>query len=278
MTHLTGLIGYPISHSLSPAIHAYWLREYGIDGAYKLFTTQPPRLRQTMLHMRKKKAVGLNITIPHKQTVIPYLDGIDELARRVGAVNTITAKNGKLFGTNTDVYGFITNLRSGFSGQLERYLDHVVILGAGGATRAAIIALQEAGAKKITLLNRTLDSAEALAQQFSVHVAPWEARNSVIGSASLLVNTTSLGMQGQQALDLDLKQLDSACAVHDIVYAPLETKLLAYARLRNHPTVDGLGMLLYQAQAAFYSWHQVMPAITPELRTLLSTPALEPAP
>ena len=274
MTHLTGLIGYPIGHSLSPFIHEYWLREYGIDGAYKLFTTQPPRLRQTMLHMRKKKVTGVNITIPHKQTVIQYLDSIDTIAEKTGAVNTVIQKNGKYIGTNTDVFGFITNLRNGLP-KLETYFGHIVILGAGGATRAAIIALQEAGATNITLINRTQKSADELAKQFNVHVAPWEARNSAIGSATLLVNTTALGMTGQPALDLDLKQLPDGCAVHDIVYAPRETMLLTYARQRKLPTVDGIGMLLYQAQAAFYAWHNVMPAITPELRASLATQTTE---
>lgn len=265
MTKLTGLIGYPVSHSLSPHIHAYWFEKHGIAAEYKLFTTAPARLRQTMLHMRKKNVTGVNITVPHKQAVLEYLDAVDAIGTRIGAVNTVINKNGKFTGTNTDAYGFITNLREGL-GDLMPHLEQVVLLGAGGATRAAIAALQDAGAKNITLINRTLATAEAMAQEFGVQVAPWEARNSTIGKASLLVNTTSLGMTGHPSLDIDVKQLPESAAVHDIVYAPLETPLLKYARQRGHRTVDGFGMLLYQAQLAFKEWHGVLPEVTAELR------------
>jgi shikimate dehydrogenase len=180
-------------------------------------------------------------------------------------------KNGKFIGTNTDAYGFITNLRGGL-GELGPYLNHVVIIGAGGATRAAIAALQQAGAKKITLVNRTVENAQVLAKEFSVDTAAWDARNGVIAHASLLVNTTSLGMVGHPPLELDLEQLPPTAAVHDIVYAPLETALLDEARQRGHRVVDGLGMLLYQAQLAFQEWHGVLPEVTAALRAHVLTP------
>jgi shikimate dehydrogenase len=264
---ITGLIGYPVAHSLSPRIHAFWRAQHGIEGEYKLFTTQPPRLRQTMFHMRKKNWRGVNITVPHKQAVMEYLDAIDVMGTRIGAVNTITHDNGKLTGTNTDAYGFITHLRASLGGDISAHTSNILLLGAGGATRAAIVALQEAGAKHITLLNRTNETAQTLAAEFGVSAAPWETRNSAIATASMLVNTTSLGMSGQPALDLDLKQLAEGAVVYDIVYAPLETGLLKYARQRGHKTVDGLGMLLYQAQRAFECWHGVLPEVTEELRT-----------
>lgn len=262
MTHLlTGLIGYPVSHSLSPRIHGYWLEKHGIEGEYKLFTTKPARLRQTILHMRRKPIAGFNLTIPHKQAVMDYLDTVDSVATRIGAVNTVIAKNGKLTGTNTDAYGFITSLKAAL-GDLTPYLANVVILGAGGATRAVIVALQDEGAQTITLTNRTFATAETLADQFGINALPWEVRDELISDATLLINTTSLGMEGHPPLALAAP----SCAVIDIVYAPLETELLKAAKHAGHPAIDGLGMLLYQAQAAFAAWYGITPEVTPELR------------
>lgn len=270
MTSLTGLIGYPVSHSLSPRIHAYWIAEHKLDGDYKLFTTAPARLRQTILHMRKKNVGGVNITIPHKQNVIEYLDSVDDTAKKIGAVNTVVNKDGKFVGTNTDAYGFITNLREGLSGKVDgdinAYLKNVVILGAGGATRAACVALKEAGAITITLVNRSNEAAVTLASHFGIASLPWEARSEALAHATLLINTTSLGMQDYDALEIDLAKLPKDAAVHDIVYAPLETELLKNAKKNGHKIVDGLGMLLYQAQAAFEKWHGVKPAVTKALR------------
>ena len=263
---LTGLIGYPTAHSLSPHIHAYWFAKYNIEGEYKLLTTKPARLRQTMLHMRKKHAAGLNVTVPHKQAVMEYLDAIDDTAKTIGAVNTITNENGRFIGTNTDAYGFLANLKETL-GDLTPYLKDVVFLGAGGATRASIVALKKAGAGTITLLNRTQETAQTLADAFNIVSLPWEVRNDALAEATLLVNTTSLGMEHHPALTIDLTLLPPTAAVHDIVYAPLETELLHAARLRGHPTVDGLGMLLCQAQKAFETWHGMLPEVTQELRT-----------
>ena len=262
---LTGLIGFPVSHSLSPAIHAFWIEQHKLDADYKLLTTPPNRLRQTMLHMRKKQALGVNITVPHKQAVMEYLDGINKSAKHIGAVNTVVNRKGKFEGHNTDAYGFITNLRESF-GDLKPYLENIVLLGAGGATRAVIVALADAGAKNITLTNRTIDKAIALANEFEIEAAPWEDRAALLNGATLLVNTTSLGMDGQPPLEIDLKNLPDHAVVHDIVYAPLETDLLAAAKARGNRTVDGLGMLLYQAQASFELWHGVKPEVTQALR------------
>lgn len=274
MNKLTGLLGYPVSHSLSPRIHAYWIAQYGLAADYKLFTTPPPRLRQTMLHMRKKNILGVNITIPHKQTVMEYLDGIDEKARRIGAVNTVINREGKFIGSNTDAYGFIANLREGL-GELALYLENIVVLGAGGAARAALIALIDAGARRIIIANRTQEKAEYLAQLYAaaaqekqtiLTVVPWESRNAILREASLLINTTSLGMASHHPLHIDVNQLARTAAVHDIVYAPLDTVLLKNSAGCGLKTVDGLGMLFYQAQQAFEQWHGVLPAVTPALR------------
>lgn len=262
---ITGLIGYPVSHSRSPIIHEYWADKYNIETSYKLFTTAPNRLRQTIFHMRKKNWRGLNVTIPHKQDVGEYLDGLDETATRIGAVNTILNQNGKLIGTNTDGYGFIENLRQGL-GDLTPYLKKVLLLGSGGATRAAIVALHDAGAKEIIITNRTEKTAEVMARHFGIKSVPWETKEQILKGVTLLVNTTSLGMEGKPDLQLDISSLDSVAAVHDIVYAPLETSLLKSAKNKGLRTVDGLGMLLYQAQQAFELWHGIKPAVTAELR------------
>ena len=273
-TVITGLVGYPTAHSLSPRIHDYWIKQYNLQGEYKLFTTKPARLRQTMQHMRKKNWRGVNITIPHKQDVMLHVDQYDSLAQRIGAVNTITNDNGVLTGTNTDAYGFITNLREGL-GELAPYLDDVILLGAGGATRATIVALQDAGAKSITLINRTLETAQALADKFNLQVLPWDVRSEALKTATLLVNTTSLGMKDHPPLEIDLKELPTSAAVHDIVYAPVETGLLKAARERGNRIVDGRGMLLYQAQRAFKEWYGILPPVTAELRQLILAPMVE---
>lgn len=265
MTRITGLIGYPVDHSLSPTIHQYWMEKHSIASAYKLFTTAPARLRQTMLHMRKKDVLGVNVTVPHKETVMQYLDGVDDLARRIGAVNTVMEKDGKLYGTNTDAYGFIANLRDRLGGELPD-LSNVVLFGAGGAARAAIVALKDAGATRITIQNRTDEKAAALAREFDVDSSPWDIRGEQLVSATLVVNTTILGMKNQPQLSVSLQHLSASAVVADIVYNPLETAFLKAARTRGNPTVDGLGMLLYQAQGAFAIWHDVEPAVDAALR------------
>ena len=271
MTPLTGLIGYPLTHSLSPKIHDYWIKQYGVDAEYKLFTTPPPRVRQVVKRLSDKGALGFNVTVPHKQAVMEYLDDFDDIAKRIGAVNTVVRDGDRLIGSNTDAYGFITNLKEGL-GDLAPYLKHVVILGAGGATRAAIVALKDAGAQHITLTNRSGEKAQALADAFNLESLPWSVRNNLLAEATLLVNTTSLGMVHQPELSIDLSLLPDGAAVHDIVYAPLETELLKDAKKRGHRVTDGFGMLLYQAQKAFEMWHGVLPEVTPALRAHVLEP------
>lgn len=266
MTILTGLIGYPTAHSKSPRIHAHWIAAHGLDAEYKLFTTPPSRVRQVVKRLRDKHACGFNVTVPHKLAVMEYLDGLDPIATRIGAVNTVVREGDKLMGYNTDAYGFMTSLRVGISGELSPYLERVVILGAGGATRAVLVAVLEAGAKHITLINRSAEKAESLAAEFGVFTAPWELREGLLEGASLLINTTSLGMEHQPSLDLDLAALPKEAAVQDIVYAPLKTPLLQQAAARGNPTIDGLGMLLYQAQRAFALWHGITPSVDDALR------------
>lgn len=230
-----------------------------------MWDTPPETLGERIKKLRDLATLGFNVTVPHKQTVMDHLDEIDNAAKRIGAVNTVVNKNGKFIGTNTDAYGFITNLEKGL-GELKPYLNHVVILGAGGAARAVVVALKDAGAEQIIIMNRTAKTAEELAVEFDCETESWAAHNKVPNGTTLLINTTSLGMQGKEALHIDISGLADQAAVHDIVYAPLETRLLEDASEQGFATVDGLGMLLYQAQKAFALWHNVEPKVNGALR------------
>lgn len=267
----TGVMGWPVAHSRSPAIHGHWLRVYGLRGSYQLCPVQPDEVKGFMQRLRSGELRGVNVTVPHKEAVMAHLDHIDELARSIGAVNTITREeDGSLHGTNTDAYGFIAHLKKEVP-HWKDALAHPVILGAGGAARGVLKALLDAGAQHVIVTNRTFEHAQALAQVFGeqVEARPWDEREKRLADASLLVNTTSLGMQGKPPLELSLEALPASAVVYDIVYAPLETQLLADANAKGCATVDGLGMLLYQAQKAFERWWGILPEVTPELRKLV---------
>lgn len=264
-TKRTGLIGWPVAHSLSPKIHAYWIKQYGLDATYELFPTPPELLEKTFSELRRNGVTGFNITIPHKQTSMKFIDAVDAVATRIGAVNAVSLRQGMLHSTNTDAYGFMKNLESSPKWS-DSALKNVLILGAGGAARAAIVALKDAGCKNLIICNRTNDTAAELARELHAENITWEEKNSHLAEVTLLINATSLGMTGKSPLEIDLSKLYNRAIVHDIVYAPLNTPLLAAAAARGNPTVDGLGMLLYQAQAAFAIWHGITPEVTPELR------------
>ncbi|MBT3550491.1 MAG: shikimate dehydrogenase [Rhodospirillaceae bacterium] len=264
---LAGVMGWPIAHSLSPRIHNYWLRELGIDGAYVPMAVAPENLADALRALPKLGFTGVNITIPHKQAALMALDHVDDLAMRIGAVNTVTVgSDGALTGTNTDGFGFIENLRDHAPG-LDLASGPVVVLGAGGAARGIIAALMDAGAGEIRLLNRTRVRAEVLAADLGeiMQILDWDERAAALQGAGLLVNTTSLGMTGAGALDLSLDALPAAATVADAVYTPLETPLLAAARGRGNITAGGLGMLLHQARPGFAAWFGTEPQVTPEL-------------
>ena len=264
---LAGVMGWPIAHSLSPRIHNYWLRELGIDGAYVPLAVAPENLIDALRALPKLGFTGVNITIPHKEVALAALDQADDLARRIGAVNTVTVgAGGVLTGTNTDGFGFMENLRDHAPG-LDLTSGPVVVLGAGGAARGIIGALMDAGASEIRLLNRTRARAENLAADLgqSMQILDWNDRAAALQSAALLVNTTSLGMTGAGALDISLDALPAAALVTDAVYTPLETPLLAAARGRGNITAGGLGMLLHQARPGFAAWFGTEPQVTPEL-------------
>lgn len=265
---VAGVMGWPVGHSRSPRLHGWWLDRYGIDGAYIPLAVPPDRVAEAVRALPALGLRGANVTVPHKEAVIAACDRVDPVARRIGAVNTlVVAEDGTIEGRNTDAFGFMENLRADRP-DWRAGAGPAVVLGAGGAARAILVALADAGAPEIRLLNRTRDRAETLAAELGgpVRVLPWEERAFALDGAALVVNTTTQGMGGQPALDLDLGRLPLAALVTDIVYTPLHTPLLKAAMERGNPVVDGLGMLLHQARPGFEAWFGRVPEVTPELR------------
>jgi shikimate dehydrogenase len=268
---VAGVMGWPIGHSRSPKLHGHWLAEHGIAGAYLPLAVRPERLEEAVRGLVALGFAGSNVTIPHKSAVLPLLDSVTPTARRIGAVNCITvAADGALLGANHDGYGYLASLAEARP-NWRSDAGPAVAIGAGGGARAVIVGLAEAGAPEIRLVNRTAERAERLAAEFGapVRAVAWEERHAALEGAALLVNTTSQGMVGEAPLDLDLASLPRNALVSDIVYIPLETPLLAAARARGNPTVNGLGMLLHQAVPAFESWFGVRPRVTPALRRMI---------
>jgi len=263
-----GVMGWPVAHSLSPALHGFWLERHGIDGSYERLAVPPDRLADALRALASKGFAGCNLTIPHKEAALPLMELLDPAARRIGAVNTVAVKpDGALAGYNTDGYGFIENLRAEIPGW-RADAGPAAVLGAGGAARAIVDALIQKGAPEIVLANRNRARAEQLAKVFGdkIKVMEWADRTKALAKAKLLVNTTSLGMAGNPPLEIDLAGLPAGAAVCDIVYAPLETALLKAAKSRGLRVADGLGMLLHQARPAFKLWFGVLPDVSPELR------------
>lgn len=265
---LAGVIGWPVTHSLSPRLHGYWLEQYGVDGAYVPLGVSPEHLERALAGLSALGFAGANITVPHKQSALTAIDEVTPVARRIGAVNTLVVQpDGRLQGTNTDAFGFLENLRERVPGW-RAAAGPVLVLGAGGAARAVVAALIDAGVPKLIIANRHVGRAEALAADIGgpITVVPWQQRAAALSGIALLVNTTSLGMAGKPALDLDLARLPREAIVADIVYTPLMTPLLAGAAARGNTIVDGLGMLLHQARPAFAAWFGADPEVTEEVR------------
>lgn len=264
----TGVIGHPVSHSLSPLIHGYWIKTYGLSGSYEALDVPEGALAEHVKRFLDQGYSGFNVTLPHKQAALDLCDTLDSAAQAIGAVNTLIWRDGKLHGANTDAAGFITNIREQKPG-FDFSAGPALALGAGGAARAIIYSLKEAGVPDIRITNRTAEKADALAAEFGITALPWHARADYLGDISLLINTTSLGMTGKPALTLDLSALAPHALVTDIVYNPLRTTLLEAAAARGNPVVDGLGMLLHQAVPGFKAWFGVKPKVTPKLREIL---------
>jgi shikimate dehydrogenase len=269
---LAGIIGLPVAHSRSPVVHNYWLEEHGLPGRYVLLPVKPERLADALKGLVALGFRGCNVTTPHKQAVMPLLDHVDPMATRIGAVNTIVVEpDGTLRGFNNDGNGFVQSLRDEKPDWTPAD-GPIVVVGAGGAARAILVALAAQGAKEIRLVNRTRETADALAKALGgpIRVVPWDERAHALAGAATLINATTQGSAGKPALDLPLDELPRDAIVGDAIYVPPQTPLLAAAKARGNLTVNGLGMLLNQARPAFQAWFGVMPSITPGLKRAIA--------
>lgn len=274
MTIKTGVIGHPIAHSKSPLIHNYWINHYGLSGTYEALDIPPEELKTALPDLLKNHGYrGFNLTIPHKEIAMNICDEIDEVGHKIGAVNTVMRrKDGSIFGSNTDAFGFIHNVKSTAPDHNFKNAG-AVVLGAGGAAKAIIYGLLQEGVPEIIVLNRTYAKAQALAANNPrITARPWDERSQVLGNQGLLVNTTALGMIGKEDLDIELNLLPQSALVCDIVYNPLMTPLLQAAQGRGHKIVTGIGMLLHQARPAFNLWYGIMPDVTETLEEIVLKP------
>nr|WP_321249896.1 shikimate dehydrogenase [uncultured Ruegeria sp.] len=265
---LAGVIGHPVAHSRSPKLHGHWLQTYGLAGHYVPMDVTPADLETVLRSLPKAGFVGANVTVPHKEAAMRLADHVSDRASVIGAANTLVFRDdGSIHADNTDGYGFMENLRSGAS-DWNPQDGPAVVFGAGGAARAILSALADAGVPEILLTNRTRTRADHLKEEFGqrITVIDWVQAGNVIEEAELVVNTTSLGMQGQPELRVPLDGLQPGTVVNDLVYAPLRTRLLQQAEEAGCTTVDGLGMLLHQAVPGFERWFGVRPEVTAETR------------
>lgn len=265
---LAGVIGSPVAHSKSPRLHGHWLKSYGIQGYYIPMDIAQADLRDVIATLPKAGFVGVNVTIPHKETVLALADVVTDRAALIGAANTlIFRKDGRIHADNTDGYGFIANLRQNAPGWVPT-AGPAAVIGAGGAARAVIASLIEVGVPEIRLANRTRTRAEALRQEFGAKVVvhDWVQAGNMLDGATTVVNTSSLGMVGKPEFRVPLDALSPSAVVTDLVYTPLRTRLLDEAAEIGCVTVDGLGMLIHQAAPAFERWFGVRPEVDQAVR------------
>ncbi len=268
---LAGVMGWPVMHSRSPMLHNYWFRQHGLDGTYVPLAIRPEGLAAALRALHPLGFSGCNLTIPHKQEAMKIVDEVDALAKAIGAISCVVAgPDGSLAGTNNDCYGFIHNLRQSHPAW-RADAGPIVVVGAGGGSRAVCYGLAQEGAKEIRLVNRGFARAKGIADAFGdpIRALPWEQRHAALDGAAMVVNTTSCGMVGQPALDLDLAALPKTALAADIIYIPLETPFLAAARRRGNRTVNGLGMLLHQGRPAWKAWFGIEPEVSAELRAMV---------
>lgn len=265
---LAGVIGSPIAHSKSPRVHGHWLRKYAVRGFYIPMDVTARDLRAVLSTLPKAGFVGVNITIPHKEAVLEIADVITDRATLIGAVNTlIFGKDGTIHADNTDGYGFLENLKAG-APAWDPASGPAAVLGAGGASRAVITSLLDAGVPEILLSNRTRARADKLRSDFGnrVNVVEWVQAGNMLEAATLVVNTSSLGMVGKPEMRVPLDGLKPTTVVTDLVYTPLKTRLLEVAEEKGCVTVDGLGMLLHQAVPGFERWFGHRPVVDEDVR------------
>ncbi|HYQ93509.1 MAG TPA: shikimate dehydrogenase [Burkholderiales bacterium] len=268
---LAGVMGWPVMHSRSPMLHNYWFKQHGLAGTYVPLAIRPEALAAALRALHPLGFAGCNLTIPHKQEAMKIVNEVDTLARSIGAISCVVVRpDGSLAGTNNDCYGFIHAVRQEQSGW-RADAGPIVVIGAGGGSRAVCYGLAHEGAREIRLVNRTFERARAIAEEFGgpIKALPWTARNDALAGAAMVVNTTSQGMVGNPALDVKLDQLPKSALAADIIYIPLETPFLAAARKRGNRTVNGLGMLLNQGRPAWKAWFGIEPEVTAELRAMV---------
>ena len=265
---LAGVIGWPVSHSKSPRLHGFWLNKYDIDGTYVPLAIEPENFDEAVRGLKLAGFKGANVTVPHKEAAIKLADAVTDRALKIGAANTLVFQaDGSILADNTDGYGFYENLIQG-APNWKADMGPAVVLGAGGAARAIIVALAEAGVPEIRLTNRTRLRADKLANELDapITVVEWNEREEALAGCNLLTNTTTLGMTGQNLLEIDLFDMPKTALVNDIVYAPLMTNLLEKAHAHGCDVVDGIGMLLHQARPGFNAWFGTDPVVDQELR------------
>jgi shikimate dehydrogenase len=268
---LAGVVGWPIAHSKSPALHGYWLRRYGIAGQYVPIGLRLQDFEAGIRALPKLGFAGVNVTIPYKESALVMAASVSDRAALIGAANTLTFRSdGGFYADNTDGEGFLNNLKSKVPDWRSKN-GPAVVFGAGGAARAVISALLSDGAPKVILINRTISRAEVLRDHFGarVEVLDWHKAADAFDGASTIVNTTSLGMTGNAPLTIDLAKAPQSALVTDIVYTPLKTEFLRTAEQNGHPVVDGLGMLLHQAVPGFEAWFGRKPEIDEETRKVV---------
>jgi len=268
---LAGVMGWPVMHSRSPMLHGYWFKRHNLAGTYVPLAIRPEGLVAALRALHPLGFAGCNLTIPHKERAMAIVDEVDTLAKSIGAISCVVVRaDGSLSGTNNDCYGFIQNVRQEQPGWRPD-VGPIVVIGAGGGSRAVCYGLAQEGAREIRLVNRTLARAKGIAEEFGgpIKALPWEQRHDALEGAAMVVNTTSCGMVGQGALDLELDKLPKTALAADIIYIPLETPFLAAARKRGNPTVNGLGMLLNQGRPAWKAWFGIEPEVTAELRAMV---------
>lgn len=263
---IAGVAGHPVRHSLSPILHGHWLKKYEINGSYVPLEIPPESFESRVRQLMAEDYKGINVTVPHKEAAFRLADVSDAVSSAAKATNTLVFKDSKIYGYNTDVYGFKQSLVATFPNYKK---EKAVLLGAGGAARGVLLALTELGFDEIIITNRSHEKADALAKEFGQKAAPWEEKHLHLGGANLLVNSTSLGLGGKEDLAINLENLPLSAIVYDIVYKPLETGLIRLAKSRGNPVMNGLKMLAYQAVPGFEMWFGQRPEVTDELLKLL---------
>ncbi len=268
---MAAVMGSPVMHSRSPMLHNYWFARYGLQGAYVPLLIEPGKIGPALRALHPLGFAGCNLTIPHKQDAMAFVDEIDATAQAIGAISCVTVRrDGSLLGANNDCFGFIENIVESAPGW-RADAGPVTVIGAGGGARAVVYGLLQNGARDLRLVNRNRARAEGIAREFGgpVTVVDWADRNAALEGCAMAVNATSQGMQGMAALDISLDKLPAHALVADIIYIPKETPFLAAARARGNRTVNGLGMLLHQGRPAWRAWFGREVEVTSELRALI---------